>query len=265
MRALLLTAALVLGGCFQTEAVLTVRPDGSATLVEATRAEGVAALGMLRQPPPPLGDAALAAGLETGALGPGVRLVEVRDSAAFGSATRTLVYAVDDVGALAYRFGRGAALDGLSGAALSAAFSPTGGSPRSASAEWMTETTYTFSRADGALTVSVPPRAIATRDVWSPDTESHRLVSAGTARLRFSVRSAAGGVARLVDLHAAPLLTSLSAPADLTFAADRDYDAMRAAYDARRSAARALSDSAVGGIDRPGLFLAPAGPLTLSL
>ena len=272
-RALLLVAALALGGCFQTEAVLTVRPDGSATLVETTRAEGVAALTLLDAGMP---GSDLADG-ERLPLGPGVRLVSATDSVAPGSATRRLVYEVSDVGGLVYRFGRGAALDGLSTGALAAAFSPTGGSPRGPSPEWLAETTYGFTHSGGALTVHVPPRAVATADLWRPDLESHTAVSAGSVRLRFTVRTERDA-ARLVDLRADSLLAALpSAPpypdADVPDDPDgpvreldlADYDALRAATEARREAARALSDGAVGGADRPGLFLAPAGPLTLSL
>ena len=269
--------------------MLTVRPDGSATLVETTRAEGVAALALLRAAPyprrtveAPVGEALPETTTDStdlgGAgrmLGEGVRLTQVADAVEPGAATRTKTYAVADVSELYYVFGRGDALDGISSAALAAAFNPTGGTPRGPSPEWIAEATYTFSHADGELTVHVPRHAVGTRDVWRPDLESHTVVSAGTAALRFTVRAErSGATARLVHVRADSVLATLPPAWDwaarasdgrATEPAPPDYQAARAADDARRRAFDALADSAVGGIDRPGLFLAPAGPIPLPL
>lgn len=274
MRARLVTClaalAAVLAGCFQTDAVLTVRPDGSAQLVETTRAEGYAGALLLRTGVVAPEDAVSHAAVQ----GAGVRLDTMLQTAEPGALTRTLVYEIDDVAALRYRLGRTEALESMSGSSIAAAFSPTGLPPRPPSAEEIAETTIRFGRDGDSLRVVVPERAIATRDVWGPDIETHGPGTAGSVAIRFAVRAERSGARLTVaDLDVSRLFETLpprpgafpledptlTEPLDDAMAA---YERQRAAY---RGALQALADSAVGGIDRPGLQIAPSGPHALAL
>lgn len=270
MRPVLLAAALLLAGCFQTDAVLTVRPDGSARLAETTRAEGYAAMILLHEGVGVPDDAEPHAAVQ----GEGVRLDTVTTDLAPGALTRTLVYEIDDVAALRYRFGRTEGLESISGASLSAAFSPTGGSPRPPGADEIAATTYRFERDGGVLRIVVPERAIATRDVWSPDLDTHGPVAAGSVALRFTVRAERSGASiPLVALDAGRIFETLpprpgafpledptlTEPLD---AAMETYERTREAY---RDAVQALAEDAADGTDRPGLQIAPSGPVELAL
>ena len=100
MRAcLLLALAVSLTGCFEIASVLTVRPDGSATLRDEVTLSGMALLALREADEDgedPFADESL--GQRAEALGPGVRLLGVERSDDGYVAT----YAVDDVRAIRY-------------------------------------------------------------------------------------------------------------------------------------------------------------------
>ncbi|HEX8386136.1 MAG TPA: hypothetical protein VF576_08135, partial [Rubricoccaceae bacterium] len=96
--AVVVATAAVLAGCFTLRSTITVRPDGSGTLVETLALSGAAAR-MADDPEAPLGTPAALQARAT-ALGPGVTLVGT-DTA---GTVRTTTYAFRDVAALRYRF-----------------------------------------------------------------------------------------------------------------------------------------------------------------
>lgn len=99
---LLLPALLVLSGCFQVFSTLTVRPDGSAQLVERITAEGAMAMGLMGMNDLTSGTSSF----ETRAvsLGEGVELVSVEEEVVPGAITYVVTYNVADVNALVYSF-----------------------------------------------------------------------------------------------------------------------------------------------------------------
>ena len=107
MRLLAFALALVLSGCFQLSSVLSVRPNGSATLRDEVTLSGFGLMALQEA------DAFDEATFEdrAGRLGPGVRVasVERRDDGF------TVTYAVDDVRTLAYTAPDMGASDGAEG------------------------------------------------------------------------------------------------------------------------------------------------------
>ena len=94
-----LPLAVLLSGCFQIFSTLTVRPDGSAVVVERVTAEGAMAMGLMA-----VGQAGGSNSFEARAssLGEGVTLASVEQTYAPGSVTYVVTYDVADVNQLAY-------------------------------------------------------------------------------------------------------------------------------------------------------------------
>lgn len=97
--ALVALLAAALAGCFTFRSTITVRPDGSGTIVERTTLSGPALAALADDPEALYSEAALSA--RATALGPGVAFVGASEDSA--GAVQTATYTFADVSALAYR------------------------------------------------------------------------------------------------------------------------------------------------------------------
>ncbi|MEO0559926.1 MAG: hypothetical protein AAF170_17295 [Bacteroidota bacterium] len=114
----LLPLVLALSGCFQVFSTLTVRPDGSAQLVERMTFEGMAAagmMGMMRMQPDSTDEDDEMAGFEARAstLGEGVTFQSAERLVEPGQLVYVVTYDVADVSTLQYSFSDAANPDGL--------------------------------------------------------------------------------------------------------------------------------------------------------
>lgn len=121
-RLLALSVALVLSGCFQSATVMTVRPDGSATIRDEITLSGMALIAIAEETAGSddalFGEEQTAARLST--LGDGVRLesFEAREDG------YTAVYAVDDVREITLGPPSSGAADATGGLAVTFGFDP---------------------------------------------------------------------------------------------------------------------------------------------
>ena len=202
---LLLAAATLLAGCFQIDAVLTVRPDGSAELRETASANGLFGFALHQAA------RELAPGADRSDVhGDGVTVRSVETSTAPGRAVVTTVYDIADVSAFRYDLTESGLMagDGNPLVTTGGTDAPDGDAPDGDAAA-PDASSFRFRVAPGAdgdasrLVVTVPAGAdfpdaddfrglemLGLRPEGDVPSFQDMMILMGDARLRFAVRAA---------------------------------------------------------------------------